>query len=113
MPVQHNIAPPLTHLELERVFDLITICRGEQDPDKAGILNNTRPKARFARRDMFSALDEPNRATWRTAAGAYLIDGDDVITFGEATMKYADKKAGEVPTREQMFHALEQVARHQ
>ncbi|WIE80858.1 hypothetical protein [Curtobacterium sp. MCSS17_016] len=113
MPVQHNIAPPLTHLQLERAFDLITICRGEQDAEKFGMLNNARPTARFARREMFSALDEPNRATWRKAAGVYLIDNGEVINWGEAVMKYTDKHEGDTPTREQMFRALEQVARHQ
>ncbi|MGW8431209.1 hypothetical protein ACWGJ9_08795 [Curtobacterium citreum] len=113
MPVQHNIAPPLTHLELERAFDLITICRGEQDADKTGIRNNRRPKGRFARQDMFKALDEPDASTWRVAVKVYLIDGGEVINWGEAVMKYTDKQPGEVPTRAQLFHSLEQVARNQ
>jgi hypothetical protein len=109
MPVQHNIAPPLTHLELERAFDLITICRGEQN----GILNDARPKARRERARMFRALDEPNNATWRSASGLHLIDNGEVINWGEATAKYADKGDGDTPTREQLFRALEAVARHQ
>ncbi len=112
MPVQHNIAPPLTHLELERAFDLITICRGEQDAEKFGILNHNRPVARRERARMFTALDEPSNATWRMASGLHLIDNGEVINWGEATVKYAGKDEGDTPTREQMFQALEQVARH-
>lgn len=110
MPVQHNIAPPLTHLELERAFDLITICRGEQ----GGVINDHRPKACRERARMFRALDEPSNATWREVNMTYLIDeGDVIINWGEAVLKYTDKEKGSgAPTREQLFHSLEQIARH-
>jgi len=107
MPVQHNIAPPLTHVEEERLFDLISACRGEQ----GGQFNRNRPAQRHNRRRLFTAIDEPNRATWRAASGIYLLEKGEVITFGEAVKKHTDSAPGETPTREQMFATLEILAR--
>jgi len=108
MPVQQNIAPPLTHTEAERTFDLISICRGERD----GTYNSGRPAAQRARRRMFTAIDEPNTATWRTAAGIYLLEEGDVVTFGEAVRKHSQSGRGETPSRDQMLFTLEVLARY-
>ena len=108
MPVQQNIAPPLTHVEAERVFDIISITRGE----RGGARNTRRPAQQKNRRRMFTALDEPNMSTWRQASGVHVLEEGEVVTFGQAVKKLTDCPKGEAPSREQMLFTLEVLARY-